>query len=114
MTTTSTLQTKLFELPLGQAGLDYVRANLKNETTFCQKVTPIAAEGGSVYAVVPEGTDLARALQFDYGGLVGTRWTNRWLLDHMLAVCKAQAQGVLIFDEPWGGRKGDPAVMQRP
>jgi hypothetical protein len=111
--TTDAALTKLVELPLGQAGLDYVRVNMGGETSFCREMLPLAMKGRNVFAVVPEGTDMARAMQFDRGGLVRTRFTDHWLAERMLSACRSHPEGLLVFDEPWGGRKGDPAAMRR-
>lgn len=113
MTTTANAAIKLIELPLGGPGIDYVRSSLRQETSFCRAVAPLVVKSGQVCGLVPEGTTAARAVEFDRGGLVGTRSTDRWLVEHMLSVCHAKPEGLLIFDEPWGGRKGDPAVMGR-
>ncbi|HVA13443.1 MAG TPA: hypothetical protein VNF99_09355 [Stellaceae bacterium] len=109
-TTTPATIAKLVELPLGQVGLNYVRSSLESETSFCREMLPFVMKRGTVFAVIPEGTSASRAMQFDTGGLVRTRFTDRWLVERMLSACRAHPEGVLVFDQPWGRRKRDRVV----
>ena len=111
--TTASKTVALKELPLGQAGLDFVRSNIENETSFLRDVLRYSFHGGSAFAVVPETVDLKRALDFDPAFGISTKWPDAWLINRMIARCRANPQSVLVFDEPWGGRRGDPAVMRR-
>lgn len=102
----------LTEVELGQAGFDYIRHHFERGTSFCQEVLRSAFTGGKVFALVPEGTTLARALQFDWGGLTSTRPPDAWIRNRMMALCSADPNSVLIFEDAWAGRKGDKAVME--
>lgn len=101
----------LTELELGQAGFDYIRHHFERGTSFCQEVLHSSFTGGKVFALVPEGTTLARALQFDWGGFTSTRPPDAWLRNRMIALCSADPNSVIIFEDAWAGRKGDKAVM---
>jgi hypothetical protein len=106
-----TFKPPLTELELGQPGFVYIRRHFERGTSFCQEVLRSAFTDGKVFALVPEVTNLARALQFDWGGLMATRPPDAWLRSRMITLCRANPNGVLIFEDAWAGRKGDRAVM---
>lgn len=111
MTTASNTRRQLVELPLGQAGLDHVRWALQGETTFSQEVLRTAFVGGAVSALVPAGTTLTRALAFEHGGLITTRGARDWFVQHIVQLCQTTPDSVVLFEDKWGGRKDEKAVM---
>lgn len=98
----------LIELPLGEPGLAYVSRCLENETSFVQDMRRLSFHGGSVFGVVPEGTDLKRAQDFWAALGISMRGPNIWLTDRMIARCRANPQSVIVFDDPWGERRDSP------
>ncbi|MDE2166537.1 MAG: hypothetical protein KGJ66_09400 [Alphaproteobacteria bacterium] len=111
--TSSSKTMALVELPLGQPGMAYVSRCLENETSFLQDVRRLSFHGGSVFGVVPEGTDLKRAVDFEPSLDIGMKGPNDWLTNRMIARCRANPQSVIVFDEPWGGRRNSPEVARR-
>lgn len=103
----------LIELPLGEPGLAYVSRSLENETSFVQNVRRLSFHGGSVFGVVPEGTDLKRAQDFWVALGISMRGPKTWLTNRMIARCRANPRSVIVFDEPWGGRRNSPEVGRR-
>jgi hypothetical protein len=103
--------TTLKELPLGEDGVRYVRSCLEDGTSLSQEILRQAFTGGTACALVPEGVGLTRAKDFDTGGLMSRGDMQDWLVDHLLALCRAEPESTIVFEDPWGGRRGDPAVM---
>ena len=102
---------KRIELPLGEAGMAYVRHALEMGAGLSKQVLATAFSGGAVFAAVPEGTSIERAKQFEAGGFYcwGT-WA--WLQAQVKALCAADPQSTFVVEDPWGGNYGDAAVMR--
>jgi hypothetical protein len=109
--TTLNMKKQLVEVPLGEAGLDYVRSALQGDTTFSREVLRAGFSDGCASALVPVGTALPRALAFDQGGFVSASAAENWLVQHVVSLCRSIPDSVVLFEDKWGGRKGEDAVM---
>lgn len=103
---------KRLELPLGEDGIGYVRHALEMGTSLSEQVLQTTFSGGTAYASVPEGNDLARAKQFEWGGLKNCSGTWAWLQAQVKEWCAADPRSTFVVEDPWGGRYGDAAIMR--
>src|SRR5262249_13814010 len=62
-------------------------------------------------ALVPVGTTLNRALEFEHGGLISARGVRDWIVQHIVHLCQTTPDSTVLFEDKWGGRKGEKAVM---
>ena len=103
--------TEIAELPLGPEGSRYVLSCLEQGTGLCSKLLPRVIAGGSTYAVVPEGTPLARASKFDAGGLMSRREMKGWLASHLNGLRLQNPEGAVIFQDIWA-QPSDPFLKR--
>jgi hypothetical protein len=93
------MMTTLEELSLGPEGLQYVLSSLNGARRFADaltaEITASPAAANSVFAPVPRGTALARATNFDTGGLM-YGGAKQWLADRLSMLCKAHDGGTFI------------------
>ena len=98
----------LIELDLGKDGIEYVRDCLRQGVGLCRKSLRLPLRSGKALAIVPPNTGLERAKAFGAGGLL--RWGDSigWLADHLRVLARTDPEAILILQDVWGARPGDP------
>src|SRR3981081_1747977 len=100
---------KLKEIPLGEAGIAYVKSCLQQGTGLCAKIIERSFLDGAAFAPPPEGVSLERAKKFEVGGLTSRRDTIPWLVDHVQDSVGGDSEGTMIFQDIWA-KPTDPGI----
>jgi hypothetical protein len=92
--------TALEEMPLGQDGNEYLRDYLTRWSPFSEALAKqVEAGGGRIFATLPAGSTMERALQFDAGAHVNQRYMLDWMGDRAMAMCRARPGGVFVVED---------------
>lgn len=105
--------TRLKEVELGQAGIDYVRACLRQGTGLCAKVLCLSFLDGVASAPLPEHTGLDRAEAFEVGGIMSRRDAIAWFVEHIKTSWPPEEERTLVLQDIWA-KSGDPVVRGSP
>jgi hypothetical protein len=93
--------TKLKEVGLGQAGIDYLLEWLKGAGGLSTALAKAVNDGGTVFAPVPDDVTLDRAKQFNAGGLMRDFYASAWFASHLSSLCRSNPGSVVIFQDSW-------------
>ena len=92
---------RLTEIPLGEAGLEYVRYSLKSALGGVAAGALRGLAGGRCFAPLPEGTNATRAGEFLAGGLMKRRDGVAWLAARAEQNTEARLDSTLLFQDSW-------------
>jgi hypothetical protein len=91
----------LKEINLGEEGLELLASSLRGELGLCSKLARELEQGGDVFAPLPEGTSLGRALQCKWGGLTSWHETSMWFERELEQLRGRTDNGSLVFQDVW-------------
>lgn len=100
----------LIELTVGQIGARYMISCLEGEVGLASLMANQIAVGGSVTTIVPAGTELARAEQFEVGGLMSRRCAMKWLIG---LIRSQQAYGLYFVAQDIWANVADASLNDR-
>jgi hypothetical protein len=89
------------ELDVTPDARNYIGRYLAKNEGLAERLEPLIAATGSVHAVVPDGTSLERALQFNAGGLTTADTSYDWLFPLVIARIGRFPDGLFIIQDIW-------------
>jgi hypothetical protein len=102
----------LKDFPLGAAGAQFVEKNLNQKAGLAPALLKVLPPGGTVFAPLPEGVDLARATKFSTGGLLRRRDSLSWLGQRVTTLADTAPNGVFVVQDAWGISPDDPVAAK--
>src|SRR5258706_11766247 len=99
----------LTPIELQDDGLKYVQESLEDWGSLAGKHLPFSLSEGRAFALLPEGTSIARAKEFTTGGLLLGLRDSRWIAQRYFAFRRATRNSV-IFVEDAVARPTDPSI----
>jgi hypothetical protein len=89
------------ELDVTPDARNYIGGYLAKVKGLAERLAPLIAATGSVHAIVPDGTSLERALQFETGGLTTGGVSSHWLFPLVMARIRRFPDGLFLIQDIW-------------
>ena len=89
------------ELDVSPDAKSYIGRYLAKNEGLAERVAPLIAAAGSIHAIVPDGTSLERAIQFEAGGYNTGGAISHWLSPLVMARIGKSPDGLFIIQDIW-------------
>lgn len=93
--------TNLCEIPIGELGKSYILSVFDRIPGVCAEAGASVSQQGDCYAVLPRGTPLSRAEQFEAGGVVTEQSSTKWLEERIAFYAAGGKKGVILVQDLW-------------
>ena len=91
----------LVDLPSIEPVTKYLEDNFDKSSLLATHILSAPHSKLSVRALVPNGTSLDRALEFDRGGLNEMDAASTWLTDRVRNQCRSEGGGTFLVEDAW-------------
>lgn len=89
------------ELDVTPDARNYIGGYLEKLKGLAERLAPLIATTGSIHAIVPDGTSLERAIQFEAGGFNIGGASSHWLFPLVMARIGKSGDGLFIIQDIW-------------
>jgi hypothetical protein len=89
------------ELDVTPDARNYIGEYLTGIEGLAERLAPLIAATGSIHAIVPDGTSLERAIQFEAGGFDTGGAISHWLSPLVMARIGKSPDGLFIIQDIW-------------